>query len=93
MEKIQLGIWYVDDMEDNANKIVIVSHQIKNVTKTLENRSAISRMGLYILMSNIIEVLSNWTGNTYVGHDKELILKNAFQIFFNLCMRFFCNIV
>lgn len=82
MEKIKLGAWYTEDINDNAKKIILVSEQIEATTCVLRRTENISSNNFNELYVNITEVLSNWTGNTYIGYDKEPVLKKAFQQFF-----------
>ena len=35
MEKIKLGAWYTEDINDNAKKIILVSEQIEATTCVL----------------------------------------------------------
>lgn len=82
MEKIKLGGWYINDMNENAKKIMLVSEQIEATTCILRRTKDISPNNFNELYVNITEVLSNWTGNQSIGYDKEPVLKKAFQQFF-----------
>lgn len=82
MEKVELGSWYTEDMEDNAEKIIVVSKEIDLIIYVLSNRQIVAANDMHILMLNIETILSHWVRNTYVGHNKEIGLRNAYQKFF-----------
>lgn len=82
MELIKLGGWYKDDMIENAKNICKVAQQINTVVDELKDTNKVSCKEGHDLMINIKTVLQNWTGNTYIGHNKERVLKDAFQQFF-----------
>lgn len=81
MEQYQLSSWG-DDYKENADKIYSISCQIQSATKRIV-KCGITQNQAEILLNNIIGVLGHWTGSTYVGVDKEKILKKAYQAFFS----------
>lgn len=83
MEQIKLGIWYDNDMVENANKIHIIAEQITGINETLISGETVSGEDLRVLVDNVQEVLDKWVGHTYIGHQKEKILSDAYQAFFN----------
>lgn len=89
MELIKLGTWYVEDMAENCEKIIYVTNQLAafNII-LLDKEKEISIDVLNRFMTNIIEVLSYWTRNTYVGHKKEASLRDAYQKFFTVLYTF-----
>ena len=91
MKKIKMGIFYIDDMEENCKKIKLVAQQMKDLLQILENGNMFSARSMNTLYNNIVEVLLNWTGNTYVGCIKEDILKYAYQEFFETLYEFLIN--
>lgn len=89
MDKIELSQWRDD--KDNVSKILNIASQIENV---LQDGFA-SEDEARTLTENTCGVLKFWTGNTYVGVQKEEQLSNAFQQFFNalykICDSELCN--
>ena len=83
MEKFDLSSWS-DDIE-NYKKIDNITIQVLSITDRIKCNefSNILCEDINIVMSNIIKVLSFWTGSTYVGNIKSNIEKTCFQKFFN----------
>lgn len=82
MYLIKISPFY-DDMNENAAKIHSVANQLRYASKVLQTIQSPESIEGDTLLKNIIEVLNSWTGNTYVGHPKEKVLKKAFQVFFD----------
>lgn len=76
MEKVSFSIW-TDDYGHNASQIDKVTQQINECKYRVISHDEFGN-----LKRNITDVLSYWTGNTYVGMKKKVELSQAFQLFF-----------
>lgn len=85
MRKIDYSGW--DDIETVVEKINEVTLQISQAMVLLEKHGNYVQM-IYDLFDNLESTLDYWTGNTYVGIEKEEELKNAYQGLFECLFRF-----
>lgn len=76
MEKVKLSCWANEYMY-NASQIDLVTQQINECKYRNITHDEFGN-----LKRNITDVLSYWTGNTYVGMKKKVELSQAFQLFF-----------
>lgn len=80
MNEIELSAWS-NNYRENANEILRVANQIRKVNERL-SIGGVTIEQMETLDNNIITVLNNWVGSTYVGKRKEKVLKRAYQAFF-----------
>ena len=80
MEVYELSPW-ADKYKENAQKIHSIACQINNMSKRIKSHD-ITADKANKLTSNIITVINNWTGSTYIGVKKKKELEKAFQAFF-----------
>ena len=72
---------------DEIEKIVQgVTEGTNNITAYCENPNRSQTM-LLSLGDDIVDICDFWTGKTYVGNDKNILVKNAFQLFFETLMK------
>lgn len=89
MEEIKLSQCF-DDADSKSKEIYRVSNQIGNIVRKLNKFGIrqLSEVDNKILMSNIAEVISNWTQYTYVGKRKNKKLQDAYQSFYGNLFNF-----
>lgn len=99
MESIKLCEtgWADIDLKPDCKNIKKIASQIDEFIEDMYREKPILTNGDFnVLIDNIYQVLSKWTGGTWVGRKKEKELSDSFQIFFNKLFRFltmvrYCN--
>lgn len=70
-----------DEVDKAVVELIRVRNQIDSTVRAIKRRAVTSEM-LSDLGYNLGEVLSWWTGHTYVGVEKDKKLKKSFQYFY-----------
>ena len=91
MESIKLcqSGWADKDLQSDCKNIKKIASQIDEFIKDIRRKKPVlTNDDFKILIDNIYQVLSKWTGSTWVGQRKQKELSDSFQIFFNQLFRF-----
>lgn len=80
MDVINFSDWH-NEFVCQSPDIISVAHQLDKLRLQITNREDCSDSKC-IVFRNVIHLLRQWTGNTYVGVNKSTEFRQALQIFF-----------
>lgn len=91
MESIKLcqSGWADMDLKPDCENIKKIAFQIDEfINDMCQEHPQLTNDDFKVLIDNIYQVLSKWTGGTWVGQPKEKELSDSFQIFFDKLFKF-----
>lgn len=85
MKRIKVGEsgWTNDALMTAPNELISIAEQMRSVADLYTNQMSPNPEEMCVLVQNISDALSMWTGSTYVGVKKDEKLELAYTTFFN----------
>lgn len=86
MYRVKFPVWS-DEVEKAITEIYRVEDQMQNMINELKVNT-ISYNDFEQLFNNVFDTLCYWTGNTYIGQEKDKTILKAFQSFYEALYKF-----